>query len=204
MIINDKKTLKSVLLADAQNIRFAYYFLNDTHSIKEYLHYQIMKIKHIIFSNPISDQKYIWKYIKSMRYVEYYETLRKRHKYIYLIPSVYYHAQLRKYARITGFQIPPFTCGKGLTIWHWGTIIVNGATKIGDNCILHTGVLFGHKNPNEGCPQIGNNVFIGSGTKIIGNITIGDNVVIGQNCVITKDIPANSIIVNGTTLRKLN
>ena len=203
MIIDNRAILKSVLLADAKNIRFADNLSNHNSSIIGYLHYFIKKIKHILFSNPISDQKYIWKYIKSMRYVEYYETLRKKHKFIYLFPSAYYHARLRKYARITGYQIPPFTCGKGLTIWHWGTIIVNGAAQIGDNCTLHTGVLLGHKKPNEGCPIVGNNVFIGAGTKIIGNITIGDNVIIGQNCVITKDIPANSVIVNGVILRNL-
>lgn len=201
MIINTKEELKSVLFADSKNIRFVND--NNNNSIKGFLCYRIKQIKHILFSNPISDQKYIWKYIKSMRYVEYYETLRKKHKYIYMLPSIYYHARLRKYARITGFQIPPFTCGEGLTIWHWGTIIVNGAARIGNNCTLHTGVLLGHKKPNEGCPSIGNNVFIGSGTKIIGKITIGDNVIIGQNCVITKDIPANSVFVANAKLRKL-
>lgn len=51
-----------------------------------------------------------------------------------------------------------------------------------------------------GAATIGNNVFIGAGTKIIGNITIGDNVIIGQNCVITKDVPSNSIVVNKNNL----
>ena len=52
---------------------------------------------------------------------------------------------------------------------------------------------------------IGNNVFIGAGTKIIGDVHIGDNVTIGQNCVITKDIPADSIVVQDNRhLRFLN
>jgi serine O-acetyltransferase len=57
-------------------------------------------------------------------------------------------------------------------------------------------VLIGHKSAKEGkAAIIGNNVFIGTGTKIIGDVHIGDNVTIGQNCVITKDIPSNSIVV---------
>ena len=44
-------------------------------------------------------------------------------------------------------------------------------------------------------PTVGNNVFIGSGAKLLGNITIGDNVKIGANAVILKDIPSNVTVV---------
>lgn len=54
-----------------------------------------------------------------------------------------------------------------------------------------------------GAATIGDNVFIGAGTKIIGSVKIGNNVTIGQNCVITKDIPANSVVVNGSGMRIL-
>ena len=89
-------------------------------------------------------------------------------------------------------QSPPIA-GKGLTIWHWGPIIINPATVIGENCTLYPGVLIGHKIPAGGTAVIGDNVFIGAGAKIIGLFKIGNNVVIGQNCVITKDIPDNTL-----------
>lgn len=54
-----------------------------------------------------------------------------------------------------------------------------------------------------GAAVIGDNVFIGAGTKIIGAVKIGNNVIIGQNCVITKDVPDNSIVVNSHSLRYL-
>lgn len=160
------------------------------------------KFRSNLFSTPISDQKYIWKYIKTLRFVEYYEKLRKSN-IVYTVLYLYYLHKLRKYSRITGFQIPPSTCGKGLTIWHWGPIIINPAAKIGENCTLYPGVLIGHKYPGGGAATIGDNVFIGAGTKIIGPVKIGDNVTIGQNCVITKDIPGNSVIVNENILRYL-
>ena len=97
------------------------------------------------FSTPISEQKHIWAYIKHMRYVEYYGTLKKKSK-IFLIPYLYHLSKLRKESHITGFQIEPGTCGKGLTIWHWGPIIVNGKARIGENCTLYPGVLIGHKS----------------------------------------------------------
>ena len=55
----------------------------------------------------------------------------------------------------------------------------------------------------EGAAIIGDNVFIGAGTKIIGSVKIGNNVTIGQNCVIVKDIPDNCVVVNDAKLRYL-
>jgi serine O-acetyltransferase len=81
-----------------------------------------------------------------------------------------------------------------LTIWHWGPIIINPLVRIGDNCTLYPGVLIGHKYEGALAPQIGNNVFIGSGAKIIGAITIGSNVTIAPNTVVTKDIPDNCTV----------
>lgn len=161
----------------------------------------IRKIKCNVFSDPICEQKYIWLYIKALRYVEYYQntsggTINK-------LFMLWWLKKLRKYSHITGFQIPPNVCGKGLTIWHWGPIIINSAAKIGDNCTLYPGVLIGHKIPGNGAATIGNNVFIGAGTKIIGPVKIGANVTIGQNCVITKDIPSNSIVINDSKMRFL-
>lgn len=46
-----------------------------------------------------------------------------------------------------------------------------------------------------GAPNIGNNVFIGAGAKIIGPVTIGDNAKIGAGCIVVKDIPANATCV---------
>lgn len=102
-----------------------------------------------LFANPISDQKYIWKYIKTLRYVEFFDLYRKKNS-LYFLLYVIYLKRLRHYSRITSYQIPPHTCGKGLTIWHWGSIIINPAAKIGDNCTLYPGVLIGHKSINGG------------------------------------------------------
>ena len=107
---------------------------------------------------------------------------------------MYYLHRLRVLSRKTGFQIPPYTCGCGITIWHWGTIIINPAARLGSYCTLNPMVVIGHKEPGEPAPRIGNNVFIGSGAKIIGDITIGDNVIIAPNSVVVKDVPSDVIV----------
>lgn len=88
---------------------------------------------------------------------------------------------------ICGFEIPINVFGKGLSIAHKGTIIVNSHARIGENCRIHACVNIGTKpGVPDAAPTIGNNVYIGPGAKIYGNIRIGDDIVIGANSVVNK------------------
>ena len=140
---------------------------------------------------PISNQKYIWKYIKTLRYVELYTNRSKRWEIPFL---VYYRHKLNLLSNKTGFQIPPNVIGSGMTIWHWGTIIINENSRIGNNVILNPLVVIGHKTPGGGCPVIGDNCFIGAGARIFGNIRIGNNVTIAPNSVVVKDVPDGTVV----------
>lgn len=79
-----------------------------------------------------------------------------------------------------------------------GIYISSGAT-IGDRCTIFHQVTIGSNtladSKNVGAPTIGNNVYIGTGAKIIGNVRIGDNVRIGANATVTFDVPDNSTVV---------
>lgn len=157
------------------------------------------RIKNNFLSNPISDQKYIWKYIKNLRYLEYHINTKGIH---HKLLKIVYLSKLKKIAYKTGFQIPPFTCREGLTIWHWGSIIINPIARIGKNCVLNPGIVIGHKNPGENAPIIGDGVFIGAGAKIIGSIKIGNNVTIAPNAVVVSDVPDN-FVVGGIPAQKI-
>lgn len=86
--------------------------------------------------------------------------------------------------------------GENFLIDHFGGIVISGYAKFGDNCRIRNGVVVGLKNVDEPCaPQIGNNVDIGAGAKLLGRITIGDNVSIGANSVVLIDVPDNAIAV---------
>ena len=103
-----------------------------------------------------------------------------------------------KAKRKTGIEIHPgATIGKGLFIDHGTGVVIGETAIVGDNVTLYHGVTLGGTGKDKGKrhPTIGNNVFIGSGAKILGNITIGDNVKIGANAVILKDVPADVTIV---------
>ena len=87
------------------------------------------------------------------------------------------------------------------TVFHHHGIgcVVHDNAVIGNNCHIFQNVTIGSKWPNGICdgtsPIIGDNVMIGAGAVIIGDITIGDNVSIGANAVVLMDIPDDSIAV---------
>ena len=82
--------------------------------------------------------------------------------------------------------------GPGLFIQHgFSTIIM---ADMGANCWVNQQVTIGYKD-QTGRPQIGDNVRITAGAKVIGNIKIGNNVTVGANAVVTKEIPDNCVVV---------
>jgi serine O-acetyltransferase len=116
---------------------------------------------------------------------------------------------LRRYSFKYGFQIPYVTeIGEGFYIGHHGTIIINGEAKIGKNCNVAAGVTIGQTNRGKlkGCPNIGDNVWIGIGSVIVGNITIGSNVLVAPNTYINFNVPSNSLVIGnpGKIIRKNN
>ncbi|MCL2790719.1 MAG: glycosyltransferase [Desulfobulbus sp.] len=95
-----------------------------------------------------------------------------------------------------GISIPArCRIGKGLRIHHFGGIILHSSAELGDNCTLYHDVTIGDRGGSGGAAKIGNNVLIGAGAKIIGEITIGDNCVIGANTVVTKDMEPAMVAV---------
>ena len=77
---------------------------------------------------------------------------------------------------------------------HLNGIVISHYAKIGKNCIIYQQVTIA-EDGNQRAATIGDNVSIGAGAKILGNISIGDNVKIGANAVVTKDIPSNCTAV---------
>lgn len=93
--------------------------------------------------------------------------------------------------------MPSAKIGPGFYIGHFGGIIVGGEVQIGCNVSISQGVTIGvsGRGKKRGSPTIGDNVYIGPGAKIFGQIKIGSNVSIGANSVIYKDIPDNTTVV---------
>lgn len=98
---------------------------------------------------------------------------------------------------VTGISLPASAqIGKGLLIGHFGATILHSDVRMGENCSIGTGVIIGALGQGKtGVPAIGNNVFMGTGSKVLGPITIGNNVSIGANAVVVSDVPDGATVV---------
>ena len=98
----------------------------------------------------------------------------------------------------TGIEIHPgAVIGKNLFIDHGMGVVIGQTAVIGDNVIIYQGVTLGGTGKDIGKrhPNIGNNVLIGAGAKVLGCINIGDNVKIGSQSVVLTDVPSNTTVV---------
>lgn len=115
--------------------------------------------------------------------------------------GVRYYLALIAFERLSrklGFYIPLNVFGPGLSIPHYGTIIVNPAARVGKNCRLHACVNIGASNGSHAAPQIGDNVYIGPSAVIFGAITIADNVTIGANATVNRSCTEKGAVLAGT------
>ncbi len=98
----------------------------------------------------------------------------------------------------TGIEIHPAAqIGDGLFIDHGMGVVIGETTVVGKNVTLYQGVTLGGTGKEKGKrhPNIGDNVVVGAGAKVLGNITVGENSYIGANAVVLKDVPANATVV---------
>lgn len=133
---------------------------------------------------------YIYHYIRHLRYVEYYQDKNKL-KFLW---HFFWYKRLGFKLRMT---IYPNTIGPGFRIYHAGDFVhVGPNVKIGRNCTMLPGVVFGNKTevPDDKTVIVGDDCYFGLGVKILGTVKIGNNVTVGANAVVTKDIPDNAIV----------
>ncbi|MDD6808016.1 MAG: serine acetyltransferase [Oscillospiraceae bacterium] len=141
---------------------------------------------------------HIWKYEIELRKYEYWLNTNNSIFTIFM-RKVYQFKHYRSGIKL-GICIPPNTCGKGLSIAHNGCIQINENARIGENLRVHEGVTIGASG-GFAAPQIGNNVFLGSGAKVMGDIRIADDCAVGAGAVVVKDVKNNGVTVAGVPAR---
>ena len=183
-MITDKKTYKAYCMADN---------LANSRPTKENA---LTKIKKLIFPDPIRD------FLMLLRKTEYIKNCKKGilGKMVYL----YYLSKFWKLSRKLGFTIPLNVFGPGLSIPHYGTIVVNPAARVGKNCRLHTCINIGASGGSALAPKVGDNVYIGPGAILFGDIIIADNVTIAANTTVNKSIEVASVTIGGTPAKILD
>lgn len=97
----------------------------------------------------------------------------------------------------TGIEIHPGAkIGRRLVIDHGMGIVIGETSIIGDDCLIYQGVTLGMTGKHGGKrhPTLGNNVMVGAGTIVLGDIYVGDNVKVAAGSVVVHDVPADTTV----------
>lgn len=156
---------------------------------KEYLSQELSRrVKNRIFCSPQD------KFIKSLRRVEYhYNSKGLWHKIMFLFAYFHY----RRWSMKSGISISKNCFEKGLSLPHFGSIVVSAACKAGKNCRIQNNVNIGASMGSKKAPKIGDNVYIGPGAVLFGDIEIADNCWIGANAVVNKSFLEPYTVIAG-------
>lgn len=146
------------------------------------------------------EQYYIRRYLRFLRQEEQY-TFSRPNKLL----AFWYKARKNRLGSRLGFIISAGCFDQGLTIWHYGSIIVNPKARIGKNCQIHGNCCIGNLRPDsQDSPIIGENVDIGQGAQILGGIHIADDVRIGAGAVVIKDVINPGVTVVGVPAKEIH
>ncbi|MEM8638488.1 MAG: serine O-acetyltransferase [Cyanobacteria bacterium P01_G01_bin.54] len=99
---------------------------------------------------------------------------------------------------LTGIEIHPgAVIGRGVFIDHGMGVVIGETAIVGDYCLIYQGVTLGGTGKETGKrhPTLGENVVVGAGAKVLGNLLIGNNVRIGAGSVVLRDVPSDCTVV---------
>lgn len=185
-MIQTKRDLKFYMTEDARALEY------------DKLHF-FQRFIRVLFDKRI-------KFHIELRKFEYYSNKYAKQRWggkLLLLPMYLYHFFVfKRLSYILGFTIHKNCFGPGLNIKHYGSVVVNPNARIGKNCIIHSCVNIGETNGKA--PVIGDNVYIGPGVKMFGNIRIGNNVTIGANAVVNKSFEQDNITLVGVPAHIVN
>lgn len=149
---------------------------------------------------PFGDE--VWRFQRQLRRTEYRVNCAggPAGKALALLSRLRYH----RFCVRMGFHLPLNIFDEGLSIAHYGALVVNSRARVGRNCRIHAMVVIGATSGDPAAPVIGNNVYIGAGAKVIGDIRIADDVAIAAGAVVVRSIEESGTTWGGVPARKIS
>lgn len=145
-----------------------------------------------------SESYYTYRFLLHLRRYEY--LVKQKTTPLTTLRRLWNLKRYSKFAKDCGFVIGDGVLGEGVTFYHRGNIVINPNARVGEGCIFHGSCCIGASHlGSDKCPVLGNNVEIGYGAVILGNI----NIVIGANSVVTKSFTEPGIVIAGAPARKI-
>lgn len=179
--------------------------INTKRDYKNWTNYEKEQYKKIGYKGKLhafilsSEVDYIYEYVRLLRIDEYLTNIRSKN----IIRKMFVRRKRNRLGLRLGMFIPINVFEKGLLIYHSNGIVVNKLAKVGENCKIHGDVCIGNNGITEEAPVLGNNIDIGIGAKIIGNVKIADNNIIAANAVVTKSFEETNGKLVGVPARRI-
>lgn len=150
-----------------------------------------------LFGPALSEQKIAWKFVCLLRYEEYHYNVR--HK----IRANFYRFLRIRLSRKYSLFIPINIVERGIMIHHPHNITIN-AKRVGQNFSIQFNTALIAGGHDGGCPTIGNDVAIGVGAVLLGDIHIADGIAVGANSLVNKSFEERNIAVAGNPAKKIS
>lgn len=141
-----------------------------------------------------SEGWFAFKFLSSLRKCEYHQ---KKSGFFHKLLYFFYLRRKNVLGAKYGIYAWPGTIDVGVYISHVGGILINGNAKVGKNCIFHGENCVGSIGHGSVAPTLGDNVELGVGAKVIGDIYLADGIVVGANAVVTKSCYEKNAILAG-------
>lgn len=167
--------------------------------LKERLLYipHIKTLKNRLMARYTHNEEYeIFRFICALRKAEHYKSSNK-------ILFTYYLRESNIRGNRLGYFIAPGVLGRGVRLYHRGSIIINSQSQIGDGCLFHGDNCVGNNGVDNHCPVLGKGVELGVGAKVIGGISLADHIRVGANAVVTKSFTEPGITIAGVPAVKI-
>lgn len=142
-------------------------------------------IREIVLPSP---NVKIIKFMLYMRKASYYKNIRTPNL-LERLKGIWYSYLYQNLSLRLNFSIGRDVFGYGLVIPHYGTIVVNGGCRAGNFCVLHTSTCIGGDNK-----VIGNALYLASGAKIMGDLSLGDGVTVASNSLVNNSVGDNVLL----------
>ncbi len=123
----------------------------------------------------LTEGQILYQHARRLRLAEYAMNTGKWNRHYHLL-------RLLRIQTRYALSIPLNVMGEGFSISHLGPVIINAGSTIGKNCRIHPGVCVGANGGNP--PRIGDNVYLGPGAKVFGDIELADDIMVGANAVV--------------------
>lgn len=142
------------------------------------------------------------KYLRYLRTYEYHYNNAKGSRF-HAYMGYFYERKKNRLGRQLGIEIGPNCFGKGLSIWHYGSIVINPDVRAGEYCTLRGANCIGNNGAVNRNPVLGDRVSLGYGAVIIGDVSVADDTTIGANAVVNKTISESGCVYAGVPAKKI-